>query len=45
MFQIQQLKERLWWAITLELSEDKILQASAALAEAELLYEIKAEIA
>ena len=42
---IPTLKERLWWAITLELSEESILQAEAALAEAELLQGLKREIA
>ena len=34
MNQIQQLKERLWWAITLELDENSINSAREALEEA-----------
>lgn len=44
MNQIQQLRDRLWWAITLELSEKSILQAEIALQEAILLAETRKEI-
>ena len=44
MNQIQNLKNRLWWAITLELSEESILQAERALAEAELLLDLRKEV-
>ena len=44
MNQIQYCRERLWWALTLELSEQSILQARLALEEADLLASLKKEV-